>query len=80
MAETLEELMRPRKVCLCKGVSKEDLVRAIRGGAMTLSQLQKETLAGTGCGTCLVQVMEILQEEKFRLKAEKEGQGIFGGF
>ncbi|MCS6984498.1 MAG: (2Fe-2S)-binding protein [Leptospiraceae bacterium] len=54
--------MRPRKVCLCRGVSRADLRRAMEEGATTLAQLQRKTLAGTGCGSCLLEVIRILHE------------------
>lgn len=68
----LNALMRPKRICLCRLVEERQLVSAIRDGCHTLEQLIERTDCTTGCGTCLGQVMEILNRE---LKAmEKEGR------
>jgi len=57
-----EFIIRPRKVCLCKNVSQEQIVDAIHHGAHTLEEIVKVTLASTGCGTCKPQIIKILDE------------------
>ena len=59
-----------RTVCFCNAVLCSDLVKAIRGGAKTLDDIQNETRASTGCGGCEVEVLEILEDELTREKGE----------
>jgi len=53
---------RPRKVCLCKSVSKEQILKAIEKGCITVELIAKETMATTGCGTCKKDVQRILDQ------------------
>lgn len=36
------------KVCLCRGISEEQIVKAIKDGATTFNEVKEETGAGTG--------------------------------
>ncbi|WP_338092086.1 (2Fe-2S)-binding protein [Leptospira bandrabouensis] len=67
----LNSLMRPKRVCLCRMVTEEDLVRAIHAGAVTMEQIREKTRATTGCGTCSMQVYHILQRELQNLSRRK---------
>lgn len=50
-------------ICNCMGVSKEDIIKAIKEkGCKTVEDIQEETDAGTGCGGCLDDIQEILDE------------------
>ena len=52
------------QVCSCNGVSKGDLVAALREGEITdLAELKTCTGAGTGCGGCVPFVKQILDAE-----------------
>ena len=53
------------KVCLCKGVSEETIIKAINEGASTYSEVKEETGAGTGgcCGGRCKNKIEILIQE-----------------
>ncbi len=62
-------------VCLCKSVSRKDIRKAFEEGHKTLSSIQKKTLATTGCGTCINEVSEILQEFR-NLEEKKELQKV----
>jgi len=49
----LAQVSDTKVICGCHGVSKGEIVRAIRDrGLTTLSQLKERTRASTGCGTC----------------------------
>ncbi|WP_346353190.1 (2Fe-2S)-binding protein [Azotosporobacter soli] len=53
------------KVCLCKGISRASMKKAISGGATTLEAVQKATGAGSGscCGRrCGPKIEELLQQ------------------
>lgn len=72
--QNINELMRPRKVCLCKSVDKAELLKAVENGARTLGQVVEKTGATTGCGTCIDEVKEIVCPAIERKKAEKQNQ------
>ena len=39
-------------VCLCQGVTDQDINDAVSAGAESLADIQRELGAATGCGTC----------------------------
>jgi nitrite reductase (NADH) large subunit len=51
------------QVCSCNNVSKGTICKAVRAGTCNLSDLKKETKAGTGCGGCLSLVTDIVNAE-----------------
>ncbi len=57
-----EEADDDRKVCFCHNVTCRVIKGAIRAGAATVSDVQKATLASTGCGGCEYEVRDILQK------------------
>lgn len=55
------------KVCLCKGVTEEEIVKAIKNGADTYQKVKDETGAGTGgCagGRCKNKIEILIKENK----------------
>lgn len=53
------------KVCLCKGISRATIKKAIAGGADTLPKVQKAVGAGSGpCGgrRCTPKILELLEQ------------------
>lgn len=66
MTELTEEMKdKLTKVCLCKGISRATIKKAIENGADTLDKLKKATGAGTGgCGgrRCTPKLEELLRE------------------
>lgn len=60
--EQPEDQCSPR-VCYCMHVHEATIRRAIRAGATDLAALSAATRAGTGCGTCRFDLIEILSEE-----------------
>jgi len=66
------ELPDATPICNCNGVSKGELVAAVRGGARSLRQLCEATRAGSGCGTCQGQLRTLLGE----LSAEAPPAGL----
>lgn len=54
-------------VCLCKGVEKDVIVKAIKEGADTFEKVQEVTGAGTGfCGAsrCREKIEALINENK----------------
>lgn len=47
-------------VCICVGVTENELVTAIASGCNTMEQLMYETGVSLGCGTCSSDVESIL--------------------
>ncbi len=53
------------KICLCKGISRATIKKAIANGAATLSEVQKATGAGSGpCSgkRCTEKILKLLEE------------------
>lgn len=53
------------KVCLCKGISRLTIKKAIKNGAVTVAQVQKATGAGSGscCGRrCKPKIMDLIEQ------------------
>lgn len=48
------------RICICMKVHAGTLRRAIEAGARTLEDLSSQTRAGTGCGTCRMELLEFL--------------------
>ncbi len=49
------------QVCNCNGVSKGQIVEAVRKGCRTLKAVCDSTRAGTGCGSCKAEVQALLE-------------------
>ncbi len=49
------------QICNCNGVSKGDIVGCCAGGATSVTAVMKGTRAGTGCGSCRIQVAQIVE-------------------
>lgn len=69
----MSEIIRPdildklTKICICKGISKADIKKAISAGAHTVEQIQQKTGAGSGScngNRCLCRISDLLQEIK----------------
>lgn len=59
-----EILDKMTKVCICKGISRATIKKAIKDGARTITDVQKATGSGSGpCGgrRCTVKIHEMLQ-------------------
>ena len=54
-------------ICLCKGVSKDIIVQAIKDGADTFEKVQEATGAGTwfcGASRCRGKIEALIEENK----------------
>ncbi|WP_320052849.1 (2Fe-2S)-binding protein [uncultured Acetobacteroides sp.] len=58
-------------ICNCKGVTKREILTAIKNGTQTITDIQIITKASTGCGRCKATISSILDKE--RVKALKKG-------
>ncbi|MCT8976718.1 (2Fe-2S)-binding protein [Clostridium sp. CX1] len=62
-----EILDKLTKVCLCKGISRATIKKAIINGAKTIEEVRKATGAGSGsCGgkRCTPKIEQLLEELK----------------
>lgn len=62
-----EILDKLTKVCLCKGISRATIKKAITNGANTIEEVRKATGAGSGsCGgkRCTPKIEQLLEELK----------------
>ncbi|MEE2522179.1 nitrite reductase large subunit NirB [Pseudarthrobacter sp. J75] len=55
------ELADDAQVCNCNGVSKGDLVGAVKGGCRSLAGAMEATRAGKGCGSCKLLVTQVVE-------------------
>lgn len=54
-------------VCLCKKVSEEVIVQAVKDGAQTFEEVKEATKAGAGCckgSRCKDQIIQIIENNK----------------
>ena len=55
------------KICLCRGITEEQIISAVRDGATTYAEVKEKTGAGAGgCrgGRCKSKIEEIIEENK----------------
>ncbi len=73
MSDINQEIIdKHTKVCICKGISRATMKKAIENNADTLEKVQKVTTAGSGpCGgrRCTPKILELL--EKYKGAAEE---------
>ena len=50
-------------VCTCFGVMYSEICMAIKNGCKSFESLQESLMVGSGCSSCVNEVVEILQEE-----------------
>lgn len=55
------EMPDDTQICNCNGVTKAQIVAAVRAGKRSLPMLTSATRAGTGCGSCKPQVQALLE-------------------
>ena len=61
-----------RLVCLCNHVTAGEILKILRAGALSTADVQKFTLAGTGCTRCVREIDDIV--EKYRVRKKKDQQ------
>jgi bacterioferritin-associated ferredoxin len=47
-------------VCLCKGISDRDIKQLVSAGPCSVEEIMRCTGAGTGCGTCVGEIAELV--------------------
>jgi nitrite reductase (NADH) large subunit len=51
-----------KTVCICNGVTKSEIVRILKKGAINLEEVRQFTLASSGCGRCKPEVEAIVDD------------------
>lgn len=47
-------------VCICYGVTEDEITEAVDAGACTPAQVAADCKAGTGCGTCVRKIRALI--------------------
>ena len=63
-ARPVTEMDDEEIVCQCNGVSKGTICQAVHAGSTNAGAVSKATRAGTGCGTCRLQIEELCTATK----------------
>jgi nitrite reductase (NADH) large subunit len=58
---SVAELPDAAQVCNCNGVSKGDIRACVADGRRTLRAVMEATRAGSGCGSCKAQVLQVVE-------------------
>ena len=61
-----------RLVCICNHVSATEIKKILHAGALTTSEIQKFTAAGTGCGRCKCEIDAILERHMKELRIDPQ--------
>ena len=61
LALSVEDMPDDTQICNCNGVTKGKIIAAVDGGCRSLKAVCDATRAGTGCGSCKVQVQAVLE-------------------
>ena len=67
---SLADLPDSKQICDCNGVSKGQIVAAIKSGKTSLPAVCKATRAGTGCGSCKKLVKGLIEAVNGEVRAE----------
>jgi nitrite reductase (NADH) large subunit len=59
-SSNIADLPDDTQICNCNGVSKGQIINAVKCGKKSLKTLCDATRAGTGCGSCMAQVQTLL--------------------
>ena len=54
------------KVCLCRGITEEQIVEAVKNGATSFEEVKEAT--GAGAGGCRGGRCKVIKEDNFRVK------------
>ncbi|KNF08130.1 hypothetical protein CLPU_9c00260 [Gottschalkia purinilytica] len=66
MDKNIDIMDKLTKVCICTGISRATIKKAIKNGAKTLQEVQKATGAGSGSckgNRCTHKIEELLKEQ-----------------
>jgi nitrite reductase (NADH) large subunit len=67
---SLADLPDSKQICDCNGISKGQIVAAIKSGKTSLPAVCKATRAGTGCGSCKKLVKGLIEAVNGEVKAD----------
>lgn len=56
-------------VCLCRGITDQDIKNAVQNGADTFREIRDQLDLGTCCGRCVPETKTIIREELLAIAA-----------
>lgn len=71
LQDIIDEVQNDELICNCYNVRKNEIVKAIEGGATTVEEVGIATKAGTGCGGCKGRIEAIIEEVNGNSTEEK---------
>ena len=51
-------------VCLCKGITEKHVKKILDSGVMDVKSIQKQSDAGTDCGSCVSHIAKMIKESQ----------------
>ena len=70
--------MSNRLVCLCNLVDENEIISVLKKGAVSTSDIQQITRAGTSCGKCLPVIDNLVSEFKNKRPKDQQKKLDFG--
>jgi len=61
-----------RLVCLCNHVTAQEIIKILKAGALSTADVQKFTMAGTGCTRCVREIDAIVEHHLANSKKEPQ--------
>lgn len=62
-------------ICVCLGVSKSRIVKAIEGGAHSVDEVRQETQACMGCQSCYCDIEALISEHAPKSSGDAAQEG-----
>lgn len=57
-------------VCLCRGITDQDIKDSIANGSETFRDIREELDVGTCCGRCVPETRQLIDEELHKIAAK----------
>jgi nitrite reductase (NADH) large subunit len=70
--------MTKRLVCLCNFVDEREIRTLLKKGALTTSDIQTLSKAGTSCGRCLPEIDSLVEKHRNKKPKNQQGKLDFG--
>ena len=67
-------MVKNRLVCICNSVTEREIKSVLKKGAISTTDIQRITRAGTSCGRCLVEIDALVEKHIKGLKYNPQQQ------
>jgi bacterioferritin-associated ferredoxin len=61
-------MAKNKLVCICNSVTEMEIRKILKKGARSTTDIQKLTIAGTGCGRCIREIDSLVENHLKNLK------------